>query len=397
MINKRHHFVPQYYLKQFRADETNRILVCLVDPYRCVGLGAIKGQCKSDHFYGKDGLTDALLQETERQIAPVLYATNKSEVASTEQWQALRLLAVQLHLRTNKATELAKVFPRFAADQFISAAIKKGDLPPPKGGWQANMMDFDGVPQTLIGLNLLSCFFETATLRYKILRAPPGHFFITSDHPSVTLNQFASDAQSVRDYVGFAQSGFQLVLPLGPSTCAFLYDPCVYKVGNRRDEIVLLEPQDVEILNSLQVQSAENCVYAHTQEMESKVRQLVARYARLRKPTTAGLKMFPQNDHETLVMSSSLPPVLPNRWRFCGYCRNIRCNVGDRRDPGMTHLIQLLIEDMEADPRAIELPDRLEKIVARQPADTPIIALRRPELLGVRLPTTPKEWKTGMQ
>ena len=55
LTNKRHHFVPQYYLKQFQGDGTDRILVCLVDPYRCVGLGAIKGQCQRDHFYGKDG------------------------------------------------------------------------------------------------------------------------------------------------------------------------------------------------------------------------------------------------------------------------------------------------------------------------------------------------------
>lgn len=91
-----------------------------MDPYRCVGLGAIKGQCQRDHFYGMDGLTDNMLRETERQIAPVLYATNDTQAASTEQWQALRLLAVQLHLRTNKAAELAKIPPRFAADQVIT-------------------------------------------------------------------------------------------------------------------------------------------------------------------------------------------------------------------------------------------------------------------------------------
>lgn len=396
MANKRHHFVPQYYLKQFRGDDTNRILVCLVEPYRCVGLGSIKGQCQHDHFYGKDGPADAMLQETEQAIAPTLYQVNRSCTASTEQWQGLRLLAVQLHFRTSKAAELAKMFPRFAAHQVITTAIRKGELPEPDGGWRPEMMDFEGVPQSLLGLNLLAGYFETATLRGKLLRAPADSLFITSDNPAITLNQFAAETKGPRDYVGFAQSGFQLVLPLSPSLCAFLYDPFVYKVGHRNEDIVDLIAGDVETLNSLQVQSAERCLYAHGVGAEAEIRRLVEQYARLRKPNTEAVKAFPQNERETLIKFADPAMVLPRRWQFCGYLKNVRRNVGDRRDPGYTHMIKMLIDDIEKNPGAMELEERIDRVALSLPEDRPIRVPRRADFLGMRLPDSPKGWKAGM-
>jgi hypothetical protein len=354
----------------------------------------LKGQCQRDYFYGKAAGTDAMLQKSEMLTAPVLYTVNQSRSASEEQWQGLRFLAVQLHLRTNKAAELAKVFPRFAADQIITTAIKKGELPESKGGWRAEMMDFEGVPQTLLGLNQIACFLETSTLRCKLLSAPPGSFFITSDNPSITLNQFAADAKGIRDYVGFAQSGFQLILPLSPSLCAFLYDPNVYKAGQRNDAVVQITASDVEVLNSLQVQSAERCLYAHRLEAEPEVARLVARYSKLRKPNSAGMKSYPQDEKNTLIKFGDPTFVLPNRWQFCSYLKNVRRSVGDRRDPGFSHVIGLVIADIEANPINVDLEERLEKVITQLPEKIPVV--RRPGLPGIRLPDSPKDWKIGL-
>lgn len=337
-----------------------------------------------------------MLQETEQQVAPTLYTVNAARAATDEQWKALRLLGTQLHLRTNRAAERAKQFPKFAADQFIRAAIKNGKLPPPEGGWHRDMMDFEGVPQMLLGLNLLECFFETATLRCKLLSPPKGECFVTSDNPAILLNQFAAEKKSVRDYIGFAQTGFQLVLPLGPSLCAFLYDPFVYKVGNRKDELVEISAGDVDVLNSLQVQSAERCLYAHRVEEEPRVADLVRRYARHRRPDSATIKSFPQGENQELVMFTNPPPVLPRRWQFCSRVKNIRSEVGDRRDPGYTHLIQLLMDDIEKNPTGVILEDRIKKIMGALPENAPIQVLRHPRLHGVRLPESRKDWKVGV-
>lgn len=257
------------------------------------------------------------------------------------------------------------------------------------------MMDFAGVPQSLLGLGLLRCYFETATLHCKLLAAPAAACFITSDNPAVTLNQFAADAKGPRDYIGFAQSGFQLVLPLSPSLCAFLYDPFVYKVGNRNETVVGLRPGDMEILNALQVQSAERCLYAHCPEVEREVSRLVDRFGGLRQPNSATLKSFPQNDTETLLKVA--PPVmtLPRRWQFCRYVRNIRRRVGDRRDPGFSYIVDLVVRDIEANPHNIDLEERLEQVMLRLPEHEPIPVTRRPELRGIRLPSSQADWNVG--
>ena len=186
------------------------------------------------------------------------------------------------------------------------------------------------------------------------------------------------------------------MLPLSPSLCAFLYDPFVYKVGNRRDAVVVLQPRDVKILNSLQVQSAEICLYAHHSGAEPELQKLVASYAHLRKPNSAAMKSFPQNEDESLIMFSDPAFVLPKAWQFCRYIKNIQCEVGDRRDPGTTHMIQMLIEDIESNPHPMELDQRLEKMIAMLPKDQPVNVMRRSDLSGVKLPTSPKDWRIGM-
>lgn len=208
-------------------------------------------------------------------------------------------------------------------------------------------------------------------MRCKLLSPPKGECFVTSDNPAILLNQFAAEKKSVRDYIGFAQTGFQLVLPLGPSLCAFLYDPFVYKVGNRKDELVEISAGDVEVLNSLQVQSAERCLYAHRVEEEPRVADLVRRYARHRRPDSATIKSFPQDKNQELVMFTNPPPVLPRRWQFCSRVKNIRSEVGDRRDPGYTHLIQLLMDDIEKNPTGVILEDRIKKIMGALPENAP--------------------------
>jgi len=239
-VNKRQHFVPQHYLRLFRVDDTEQVIVARVEPYKYIGPGPIKGQCQESFFYGdSDSRLDEMLREIETSFAPELVRICSSKQLTPNDVQSLRLFCAHLHLRTRKAAEIAKVFPRFMADQVITNAIERGELPSPEGGWKPDMMDFTGVPNTLLG-NLIRCYFETARLGIKLLEPPIGEYFVTSDHPVVIMNQFASDAKSFRSFAGFAQTGFQMILPIGPQRCVIFYDPNVYKVGGRNEPLVPL-------------------------------------------------------------------------------------------------------------------------------------------------------------
>ena len=97
--------------------------------------------------------------------------------------------------------------------------------------------------------------------------------------------EYALDALGADPYQSFAgcsRSGFQSVMPISPDLCLFVYDASVYKAGARQQRLVQIPKDDLEIMNSLQVQSAEESLYFHEPKMEQEVQNLIARYARLR-------------------------------------------------------------------------------------------------------------------
>jgi hypothetical protein len=364
MPKKRQHFVPQHYLRQFRIDESEQVVIATLDPYKAIGPGAIDRQCKEDYFYGKEGDLDKLLETTESEIAPLLVRVVKRKDFDSKELVALSLLAVILHLRTRKEVEAAKVLPKHIADEIIKGAIERGELPAPKGGYENGMIDFEGVPRLLIE-QTIPCWMELRTLECKVLKAEVGSYFITSDNPVVVLNQFCACAEPYRSFVGFSRSGFQLLLPVGPELCLFFYDAKVYKVGARRHRLVALNKRDVEIVNSLQIQSADKCLYFHNEELGKEVERMVTRYASLRVPIEDTLrKIQDRTGNETLLHSRTTSVRLSATWEFCRYKRHINFQPGARRDPAWTETIGLLMKDIEQNPGTGDIFERLERILS---------------------------------
>jgi len=365
MKNKRQHFVPQHYLRQFRIDGTNLIATSLVQPYRFIGPTAINKQCQSSYFYGADGELDQVMSQFEINLAPLLKSVSEKRSFDSAELPGLQMLAALLHVRTRKAVEKAKLFPKRVALEFFNAGIKSGRLPAPKGGLTEDMIDFDGVADELIKTALIPAWMEMHTLECKLLAPAQDSFFVTSDEPVIMMNEYAARLNGKREFVGFAQSGFQLLLPLSPTLCAFFYDPGIYKVGNRKDKLVTLSPSDVEILNSLHLQSAENCIYFHSVSLEARMAALNARYGRLRKPLSDLVRTLPgwaENDEILHIRSEGAK--LPTAWRFCQYRKNLRRKVGERRNPDWTATIMHLEDDMIRNPGIEDITERVERMVA---------------------------------
>jgi hypothetical protein len=190
------HFVPRHYLRQFAASASELIVVANISPYRFLGLKGIGGQCCEDDFYENNNAIDKLLGVSENDLAPVLVRVIRKRDFDTKEINALKMLAVILNVRTRKAIEAAKVFPRFIAKAFIESAIEQGRLPPlPEGNSLDEAIDFKGVAGVLIQ-QMIPCWMETQTLSAKLLKAHNGTCFITSDNPAVVLNQFAWGADT---------------------------------------------------------------------------------------------------------------------------------------------------------------------------------------------------------
>jgi hypothetical protein len=363
-VGKRDHFLPQHYLRQFAVAETDQVAIATINPRRYVGLGSIDRQCQKNFFYEKDqGLSD-ILWRSENDLAPVLLNVTKRMDFDSKQRVALNLLAAVLHLRTKSAVEHAKIFPRRIAHEVITHGIRTGRLPEPKGGWREDMMDFGGVPGTLIKEGVIPCWMEMQTLECKLLTAPSENWFVTSDNPVAILNQFCVGAHPVRSFVGFSLSGFQLLLPLSPRVCAFFYDAKVYKVGTRRRRRLLeISSEDVAIVNSLQVQSADNCLYFHDPESAQKVEELIRSFGHLRTPITDTLRTYPgRKESEEILHHKSRSVRLPVVWSFCRRRRRVTYKAGDRRDPAWSYAIEQLSDDLHRNPGGEGVFQRLKRL-----------------------------------
>ena len=226
-------------------------------------------------------------------------------------------------------------------------------------------MDFKGVPGFLFKNSVIPSALEMQTLACKLLKPPEGAFFVTSDNPVMLLNQYCSAVERFRNHAGFGKAGFQVLLPISPRLWVFFYDAKVYRVGLRRHRLVSISADDVEIVNALQIQSAEEFVFFHEPRLEVEVRRLVAQYAGFRVPVQDCLQTLAgPREGDELLHFKQLSVKLPKTWAFCRMRRHVNARIGDRRDPAWTALIGELMDGFEKNPNGGDMHARIEKILA---------------------------------
>jgi hypothetical protein len=359
------HFVPRHYLRQFAVNGSEEIAVTHVSPYRFVGVKGIGGQCQEDDFYENDEALEKVLWTCENDLAPVLKRVSQKANFTEPELVALKWLAAHLHVRTRKAAEAYKVFPKRIFYEVIQNAIDSGRLPPPpEGKWTEEMVACNGVSGFLMK-RVISHSMEMQTLASKLLKAKNGSFFITSDNPVAILNQFCANAEPHRSFAGFSKSGFQLLLPISPKLCFLFYDAKSYKVGSFWRRLVEISKADVDIINALQVQSAEKFIYFHEPKSEQGIRSLIENYASLRVPVQDFLRVIPgKNQHEELLHFRASTVKLPKAWNFCRLRRHVNFQPGDRRNPAWSALVEELERDFQKNPTDEDFFPRIERILA---------------------------------
>jgi hypothetical protein len=360
------HFVPRHYLRRFAIKGSEEIVVSKVSPYRFLGPKGIGGQCQETDYYEGNKDLDKLLGTYENDLAPILVRVVQNEDFTEPELVALRWLVVILRSRTRKAAEEYNIFARRIHYEVIQRAIESGHLPPPPDGkWTEEMVDVKGTSGFLIQVSGMRCSLEMQTLACKLLKAEGGSSFITSDNPVVALNQFCASAEPHRGFVGYRKAGFQLLIPISPKLCLFFYDPKVYKVGSSRHRLIAISKSDVEIVNALQIQSAEDSIFFHDTRLEGAIQNLIVSYARLRVPLQDALRLLPgSKDGEKIIHFRRLSVRLPRSWGFCHLRRRINCQIGDRRNPAWSALIEELMADFEKNPNGGDMQARIEKILA---------------------------------
>jgi len=273
--NKKHHFVPKFYLRNFSEDEKS-IGIYNIASRRTIPQGNLDNQCYRNYFYGKTPEVEHALGGMEGSAAQVIKNCIATEAVpkplSAEHVTLSHFVVLQAARTGFEAEAMAE-----ATDKFFKAVYRDqfGDLDDYEIG-------FDN--PVLMSLNVASQMVPAIyDLKIKLLRNETGVTFITSDNPIVRHNQYFEGNEHA-GHTGLGQAGLQIFLPLSPRYLCVLYDAQTYKVGDKNSRIISITSiDDVAALNALQWLNAhENIYFSKGQEafVEEQAPRIVGRRRR---------------------------------------------------------------------------------------------------------------------
>lgn len=255
--NKKHHYVPKFYLKNFSQNSLS-INIYNIPRDKTINNANLKNQCYKDYFYGKDDKVEKALGGVEGAASEIVREIIKNQSAPqpfTNEHMRLVLFLLIQHSRTTYAVDvLNEMTDKFAKK--LLATEKSLDL-----------KDIEKVKVSITGAGAFSVATATSSLhlvldlKCKILIAKEGSEFIASDNPAVLYNQLF-EKMDYMSAIGLSCKGLQIFLPISPTMLLHYYDSDCYKVGGRKSNAVrVTELRDMDSLNLLQLVNASENIY----------------------------------------------------------------------------------------------------------------------------------------
>lgn len=294
MSNKlNHHFVPQYFFRQFNG-ERRYIHLFTLKQAQVIPFAPIRGQCARHKFYGTTEIED-WFSDLEGHHARVLsklrrYAWDASAPALT---QAEIIVLLQAILFQRARTPRACAVLSSGTDDMLLYAYRQNIVTSPSSdrrkcileaiqAGKARIRDSSlstVLLSTLIGLRAAIAIGD---LHLAVLRNHSVVPFIFADAPVVFYNLYMWEIKGF-GVLGFQSPGLLIVLPLDTKTQLLLFDSAVYECPmSQRHTVELIEESDVAQLNALQVHAAQENIYFVDESSSEYTERLCAAHRSLR-------------------------------------------------------------------------------------------------------------------
>lgn len=281
MPTRQHHYVPRFYLRRFKS---GRRCINLHNVQRRLTVtdASIKGQCAKPDYYRTAQIEGALSElETRSSIALSALCSNEHDcdMDTVRQFMAVQLLRTPS--QAERTATMRRKLQDFVGGNAMDAESKRG-------------IRFDAIrPEDLPVYNLRMSDDLAGTLRdLKYIAVEiVEDAFITSDNPVFKYNQYL---EQVLEYGtdGLGQTGIQIFLPLSPRHMLVMYDKDVYEYVKKQ----LPSETDIEVLNSLQVISANRNLYFNDASQSATVENLASKYAHLRQDDPVAVEQFSSDE-----------------------------------------------------------------------------------------------------
>ena len=281
---KNHHIVPQSYQRLFSNDGKN-IGIYVIKKNLIINLSPIKNTMSKDYFYSKDQTIEDSLSDIERLCMLAFHKLENNHDYSLHEVERLNILEyvmIQLGRTAYMSKKLSDDVNEMSLEIFKRCSGVK-QLDP--------HLEFRFNEPPLFSLNVFAGMkINMADLSFKLvcIDTKCNSYFITSDCPAFIINPYF-------DYLGYAgvkilgYKGVCLMMPLTPKLMILFYDSNIYKVGNRKGKVVISEPKDIETINMLIANEAnEMLAYNPSHEISFTLRE----YAQRVKSNARPFKLF---------------------------------------------------------------------------------------------------------
>ncbi|MBD8091749.1 DUF4238 domain-containing protein [Pseudomonas fluorescens] len=336
--NKKHHYVPRVYLKNFSINDKTINLYNLSRDI-VIREGKLKSQCYRDYLYGVEDGMEKALGLIEGQAAKLFRDIRRELKPPQPGSVAFGSFLTFVFFQRNRTLYAARALN----EMFVGMAQKIISYRPdiPKDIFEKVSIEvIEPAVHALVAANQSLHF--AMDLSCKLLLAKKGSEFITSDNPVVFYNQ-ALEACQTHNGLGIASKGLQIFFPISPEISILFYDASIYKVGGRREQSVqVTEQHDMDQINILTLANAEENIYFLTSDRINLGK--IKTGGKFRITNTCELHTFPgkRTEHENsdLLIHQGIRPKTGLRLSFLKelktseVLRNL-CNSGHIRHPGL--------------------------------------------------------------
>jgi len=310
MHNRRHHYVPRFYLAAFQS-ASDRLHLYHFSSQRAFKDASLRKQCYRHRFYGKSEDIENRLARLEADAASVLRvirASGQAPAIGTREYATLLTFVALQDLRTPVARQKVKELSAKMDDQVFGT----NDPAPESGIERFSPMDDDEALR--LHLMVLPQYATTMSdLQLHVAHTSAREKLITSDNPVFKYNSYCRAVQGW-GVLGADSPGLQIFLPLGPTDLLLLYDGDVYNLeqeGKRRSRT--LGESDVRSLNSLQILNSEHCVFFSEWSDSESIRRLSLLHRPRKQGDAMKVEEVPEagSTNKSIVHSWEALPDLP--------------------------------------------------------------------------------------
>lgn len=315
--NKKHHYVPVFYMKLFSPD-AKRINLFNIRSEKSIDCIPLKYQCYRDYFYGNSGEEEKALGIIESIAATSIKRMIESENIPTpsnyDYSNILIFLLVQAFRTAYQADAINEM-----SDRLIKYALKPQFEQEFPGTDLSNVrIKLNGASN--IGVRIaLTSYTMLIDMGWLLVRSDSRGEFITGDTPVIFANPYLGEINGMAN-TGVSAKGLLIILPLSSNFALILFDKDVYRFHRIKstEQTASATSGDIDQMNILQAASCYENFYYCSERFDAY--SIFKRAKRFRRNEKSRQRIFPQGETEDrrseLILTSQIDVNYPLNLSF---------------------------------------------------------------------------------